>query len=153
MIRVIVLDTGPLGLLTNPKKTPDTRAATRWAVSVMAAGHRLVVPAIADFEVRRELERAGMTKSIAQRDAFNAARSDRFLSVTDSALRLAAKLWAQARNAGTPTADPKELDADVVIAAQALDMGVPVSDLIIATTNPGHLSLFVAADLWSKIMP
>jgi predicted nucleic acid-binding protein len=119
----------------------------------LAAGHRLVVPAIAYFEVRRELERAGMTRSIAQLDAFNAARPDRFLSVTDSALRLAAKLWAQARNAGTPTADPKELDADVVIAAQALDMGVPAADLIVATINVGHLSLFVAADLWSNITP
>jgi predicted nucleic acid-binding protein len=149
--RVIVLDTGPLGLLTNPKKTPESVAATRWAIGVMAAGHRLVVPAIADFEVRRELERLGKTRGIAQLDAFNAAQPGRFISVTDSALRLAAKLWAQARKAGTPTADPKELDADVVIAAQALDLGAP--DLVIATTNVGHLSLFLAADLWTNIMP
>jgi hypothetical protein len=40
-----------------------------------------------------------------------------------------------------------------IIAAQALDMGVPASDLIIATTNVGHLSRFVAADLWTNITP
>lgn len=153
MSRVIILDTGPLGLLTNPKKTPESRAITRWALDMMAAGHRLVVPAIADYEVRRELERAGQRKGLAQLDAFNAARADRYLTLTDSALRLAAKLWAQARNAGTPTADPKELDCDVLIAAQALTMGISSSELVIATTNVGHLSRFVTADLWVNMPP
>jgi predicted nucleic acid-binding protein len=153
MSRVILLDTGPLGLLTNPKKTPEPRAITRWALDVMAAGHRLIVPAIADYEVRRELERVGQRKGLAQLDAFNAARPDRYLALSDSALRLAAKLWAQARNAGVPTADPKELDCDVLIAAQALTMGVLTADLVIATTNVGHLSRFVAADLWSNVTP
>jgi len=153
MSRVVILDTGPLGLLANPKKTPEPRAITRWALDIMAAGHRLIVPAIADYEVRRELERIGQMQGLAQLDAFNAARSDRYLSLSDSALRLAAKLWAQARNAGMPTADPKELDCDVLIAAQALTMGVPTSDLVIATTNVGHLSRFVTADLWANITP
>jgi hypothetical protein len=100
-------------------------AITRWALDIMAAGHRLLVPAIAD----------------------------RYLSLSDSALRLAAKLWAQAGNAGMPTADPKELDCDVLIAAQALTMDIHTSDLVIATTNVGHLSLFVTADLWANITP
>lgn len=153
MSRVILLDAGPLGLLTNPKKTPETRAITQWAIDIMAAGHRLMVPAIADYEVRRELERAGRRRGLAQLDAFNIARSDRYLSLSDSALRLAAKLWAQARNAGMPTADPKELDCDVLIAAQALTIGTSTSDLVIATTNVGHLARFVAADLWTNITP
>ena len=80
MSRVIALDTGPLGLLSNPKKTPDTIAITRWAIDMLAAGHRLVVPAIADYEVRRELERLRRTRSLASLDAFNAARPDRFFS-------------------------------------------------------------------------
>ncbi len=50
-------------------------------------------------------------------------------------------------------ADPKELDADVLIAAQALDLGVPAPDLVIATTHAGHLSQFVAADLWTNLAP
>jgi predicted nucleic acid-binding protein len=153
MSRVICLDAGPLGLLTNPKKTPETRAITQWAIDIMAAGHRLLVPAIADYEVRRELERAGQRQGLAQLDAFNMARSDRYLSLADSALQLAAKLWAQARHAGLPTADPKELDCDVLIAAQALTTGRPISGLVIATTNAGHLARFVAADLWTNITP
>ena len=153
MSRVIILDSGPLGLLTNPKKTPEPRAITRWALDIMAAGHRLIVPAIADYEVRRELERVGHRRGLAQLDAFNAARADRYLPLADSALRLASKLWAQARNAGLPTADPKELDCDVLLAAQALTLDVPPVELMVATTNVGHLSRFVTADLWANILP
>jgi predicted nucleic acid-binding protein len=151
MRHVIVLDSSILGLLTNPKKTPEVISVTQWAVTMMSAGYRLVVPAIADYEVRRELERAGKTAGIARLDAFNAISKDRYLPLSDDALKLAAKLWAQARNQGTPTADPKELDCDVLIAVQALTMGLTESEFIIATTNVGHLSLFAPADLWSHI--
>ena len=65
MSRAIILDTGPLGLLTNPQQPPEARAITRWALDMMTAGHRLVVSAIADYEIRRELERAGRTQGLA----------------------------------------------------------------------------------------
>jgi len=120
---------------------------------MMIAGHRFIVPAIADYEVRRELERAGKVNGLASLDAWNTAYPDRYLPLSDSALRLGAKLWASARNAGTSTADPKELDGDVLIAAQALDVGLPTADFIIATVNVAHLALFVPADLWTNITP
>ena len=149
----IFLDAGPLGLITNPKKTPDTIAAAEWIFGMESAGHRFLVPAIADYEVRRELIRAGKTRGIARLDVFNAAEPGRFLSVTNSALLLGADLWARARNAGTATADPKELDADVLIAAQAIDFGLPMEEFVIATVNVGHLSRFAPADLWTNIAP
>lgn len=153
MRRTVFLDTGPLGLLTNPKHPPETAAALNWAVEMMVAGHRFIVPAIADYEVRRELERAGKTNGLVALDAWNSAYPDRYLPLSDSALRLGAKLWAGARNAGTATADPKELDGDVLIAAQALDTGLSPSEFIVATVNVGHLALFVPADLWANILP
>ena len=158
MSRAIFLDTGPLGVLTNPKKPAETVEALRWAAGHIRAGNRLLVPSIADFEVRRELVRLGRAAGVASLDAWNALPSDRYVPLTDSALRLAADLWAQARNAGTPTADPKELDCDVLIAAQALDyaaargLAAP-GGLVIATTNVGHLGRFLAADLWQDIRP
>jgi hypothetical protein len=39
----------------------------------------------------------------------------------------------------------------MILAAQALTLGV--ADVIIATTNVGHLSRFVPADLWYNIAP
>lgn len=157
MSRTIFLDTGPLGILTNPKKPTVTIAALHWAADHIRAGNRLLVPSIADYEVRRELVRLGRTLGIASLDAWNALPSDRYIPLTDSALRLASTLWAQARNAGTPTADSKELDCDVLIAAQALDYqtihSLSPSDLILATVNVGHLSQFLTADLWQNILP
>ena len=153
MSRVIALDTGPLGLLTNPKKSADTIACVAWSIALLRAGHQIIVPAIADYELRRELEWARKTRGLALLDAWNAARSDRYLSVTDSSLRLAARLWAQDRNSGTPTADPKELDGDALIAAQLLDLGLLTSDFVLATTNVAHLSQFVPAALWTDISP
>jgi predicted nucleic acid-binding protein len=60
----------------------------------------------------------------------------------------AAIIWAEARRRGQPTADPKELDCDVILAAQALQIGA-----IVATENIGHLSLFVEARSWRDITP
>ena len=100
---------------------------------------------------RRELQRAGKVSGLASLDAWNTAYPDRYLPLSDSALRLGSVLWAQARNAGTPTADPKELDGDVLISAQALDTGLQQSDFIIATVTVGHLALFVPAKEWTSI--
>ena len=73
----------------------------------MAAGHKIIVPAIADFELRRELTRLGNASSLTSLDAFNTAILDRYLPLHDSALKRAAILWAQARNLGSLPADPK----------------------------------------------
>src|SRR5438270_5510363 len=151
MTSVIVLDTGPLGIATKRRGVSDAEACRQWIGIGIRRGVSFVVPAIAYYEVRRELERLTNTTGIARLDAFCGAVPGRYLILTDEALRLGCQLWAQARNAGTPTADPKELDCDVLLAAQALTMGVPASDLVIATTNVGHLSLFAAADLWTNI--
>ena len=150
---IIFLDSGPLGLVTNPKKNPETIAAAQWIYNMEGAGNRFIVPAIADYEVRRELVRSGKARSVARLNEFNTAAGDRFLSVTDAALLRAADMWAQSRNAGTPTADPKELDGDVLIAAQVLEVGLPSSDYIIATTNPGHILQFAPCAVWTTIRP
>gem|GEM_PF-3168969 len=60
------------------------------------------------------------------------------------AMRKAAELWAQARNAGTPTVAPSALEADVILSAQvqkfAEEQGIALADTVIATTNMGHLA-------------
>jgi len=64
-------------------------------------------------------------------------------------MRQAALLWAQARQQGQPTAGDKTIDGDIILVAQAVTLDIP--DVVIATTNVGHLSRFVAADLWQNI--
>ena len=72
-----------------------------------------------------------------------------YLPLTTAAMRQAALFWAQARQHGQPTAGDKALDGDMILAAQAATLGV--SDVKIATTNVGHLSRFVPAELWQNI--
>ena len=73
MSKAVFLDTGVLGILTNPRRTTETVAVAQWAVALLASGRRLLVPAIADYEVRRELIRAGKQDGLAALDAWNAA--------------------------------------------------------------------------------
>lgn len=117
------------------------------------AGRRIIVPEIADYEIWRELRRAGKLAGIARLDAFNTARADRYLPLTTATVRLAADLWAQARNAGVPTADIQALDGDVLIAAQALSLGLAPVDLVVATHNVRHIGRFVPASTWASITP
>jgi predicted nucleic acid-binding protein len=147
--RVIILDSGPLGLITNPKLSPESIACAQWLQSHITAGNRTIIPEIADYEVRRELLRANKTRGITRLD--NLARSIEYLPLTTAAMRKAAELWSQARQQGQPTAGDKTIDGDMILVAQAITLGIP--DVIVATTNLGHLSRFIAADLWQNIDP
>ena len=64
-----------------------------------------------------------------------------------------ADLWAKARRTGVPTGDPNKLDIDVILAAQALTLPMPQSDIVVATSNVSHISRFISADLGSNITP
>lgn len=143
----ILLDAGPIGLVTNPKLSPISIVCSQWLQAKVVAGHRVVIPEIADYEVRRELLRANKTQGIARLD--DLARVIEYLPITTAAMRQAALFWAQARQQGQPTANDQTIDADVILAAQAVTLAAP--NVIVATTNVGHLSRFVAADLWQNI--
>ena len=147
MSRVILLDAGPLALVTNPKRSAIGDACLRWLLRESTAGVRVVVPEIADYEVRRELLRANKSHGVARLDALN--RQAEYLPITTVAMRQAARFWAQARQQGQPTAGDKTIDADMILVAQAVTLDV--AEFVIATTNVGHLSRFVPAELWTNI--
>ena len=54
-----------------------------------------------------------------------------------------------ARQAGKPTAGDKNIDGDVILAAQALSLNV--SEYVIATTNVGHIGRYAKAQEWRTI--
>jgi predicted nucleic acid-binding protein len=147
---VLFLDSGPLGLITQPQRSHEVIAITDWLKDCLLAGARVLVPAIVYYEIKRELLRANKVVGIGRLDTFVNATPGRYVPLTDDALRFAAELWAQARRGGRPTADATALDIDVLLAAQALQMrGTP----IIATTNQKHLSQFTSARHWTDISP
>lgn len=150
-MRLIFLDTGPLGLLTNPKGTPDALACQQWVRDLLTAQVRVVVPAIADYELRRELIRAGKIAGLRRLDAVRTGLE--FAPITQAALDRAAELWAVVQTGGQPTAANVALDGDAILAAQAL-LAVGSGDVVtIATDNIGHLSRFVDAEIWTAIQP
>jgi hypothetical protein len=56
-MRLLVTDTGSLGLLAHPRAHTDVLACQHWARVLLSAGVRLIVPGIDDYELRRELAR------------------------------------------------------------------------------------------------
>lgn len=145
--RVVLLDAGPLGLVTNPRRSPESVASAHWLQGLLAEGSRVILPEIADYEVRRELLRANRIRGLARLDAL--ANLAEYLPISTAAMRQAAVFWAEARQQGQPTAGDKMLDGDVILAAQAMTLGAV--DVVIATTNVRHLSRFAPAALWQDI--
>jgi predicted nucleic acid-binding protein len=143
----VLLDAGPLGLVTNPRHSAESRACAEWLQSLVSHRNRVLVPEIADYEVRRELLRAKKETGLARLDALTALVE--YLPLRTAAMRLAAEFWARARQQGKPTAADRALDADVILAAQAMTLGI--TNVVIATTNVGHLSRFAPAALWPDV--
>ena len=149
MTAAVFLDAGPLGMVSHRGGVEEIDACQRWLRRLLQRGVRIVIPEIADYEIRRELIRARKHRGIERLDAL--AASLEYLPLTTTAMRRAATMWAEIRQHGFPTADPKALDGDVILAAQALTSGLPGTDLVVATTNVGHLARLVPAALWREI--
>ena len=155
MARTIVLDSFPVSSLGKNRAGLLTVSdhCRQWILDCISAGNSVRVPAIAYYETLRELERLSATAQILRLKTFCFTAPDRFIPLETAHLEAAAKMWGQIRNLGAPTAGPNDLDGDVILAAQALSLGIAAPGLIVATTNPSHISRYVAADLWTNIQP
>jgi len=152
MTRHIFLDSGPLSMVTNPKANGTTLECQLWLDFQIRQGAIVFVPEIADYEVRRELIRAGKQRSVQQLDQLKTVLA--YVPITTEMILKAAELWAIVRQQGQPTADPMSLDGDVILAAQAITIAQQIQqEVIIATTNVGHLSRFTIAQHWQTITP
>jgi predicted nucleic acid-binding protein len=151
MSLAIVLDAGPVGLLCHRRGVAPADECKQWFRSHLARGDSFFLPEIADYEVRRELLRLRKTTSVRRLDILKSTASDTFMPITSDAMLRAADLWASVRQQGRPTADPQELDADVILAAQTLLRRFAQPQVIVATTNPGHLSHFLTAADWRSV--
>ena len=121
---IILLDSGPLGLVTNPRATAASQECSFWLERIVRGNHLVVIPEIVDYELRREFLRGRMTRALTTLEAL--ALRLAFVPITTPVMRQAAEFWAIARQRGMATADD-------------------------ATTNVRHLARFATAREWREI--
>ena len=117
-----------------------------------ARGVEVVVPEVADYEVRRELTRINAVGSL--------RRLDDLVTLGGLSYQPArAPLGAKPHSFGPMPASlasqphrPDALDADVILAACAATIGHPGDQVLVATQNVGHLARYCDARLWTTIV-
>ncbi len=154
MARLILMDSGPLGLIVRAPSKPQVVRCLTWLKAISAAGATVIIPEIAHYEVRRELIRIRAVGSLRRLEHYLDPSSGlRHLTLTTDAMIRAAEFWAFLRQMGIPTASPDALDADAILAGQAALAGQPGDTVTIATTNLAHLNRFPGIDArtWDQI--
>jgi predicted nucleic acid-binding protein len=132
-------------MVSHPRASVDI---VEWLARLVAAGVRVVIPEVADYEVRRELLRADRRRGIERLDQLRVSLG--FVPINSEAMLRAAAFWADARRRGKPTARDQSLDADVILAGQASTLNR--GQVIVATSNPKHIARFVPARRWQEIV-
>ena len=158
MHRIIALDAGPAGLACDNPKKPAAERFFNWMGRCLDNGRTdIILPEIADYEVRRKL--------LANKDgAPSVRRLDELVKpgglliyspITTEIMRRAAGLWSESRRRGDSTADDKALDGDVILAAHALQYIGEHDRLLIATGNVDDIVHYVGerAQRWEMITP
>ncbi|MDJ0736036.1 MAG: type II toxin-antitoxin system VapC family toxin [Nostocaceae cyanobacterium] len=154
----MILDSGVLSLLASPNQNVSNQEeneiyqCTEWFESLLARGVYIVASEISDYEIRREFIRI-RSEGITILDQLRGIID--FLPLTTEVMKKAAEFWADARQNHMKTADDKNIDADMIIAAQwsILSDEYPGRSVIIATKNLRHLQLFAQdnAQEWMNI--
>jgi predicted nucleic acid-binding protein len=141
---MIVLDSGPVGLVAKAPGRPDSAACWAWIKGLQSVGSIVAVPEISRYEIRRELFRSGKSASLRRLDHLRTSLA--FLPITSVVMDIASEFWAHVRRAGLPTAADLRLDGDAILAAHALVAAETGEEVIVATTNVRHLARFPGID-------
>jgi predicted nucleic acid-binding protein len=114
MTVAVRLDSGPLGMISHPRASAEI---VEWVARLVVCGVEILIPEVADYEVSRELLRAGRGREIARLDSLRVSLG--FVPISSDTMLRAAVFWADARRRGRPTASDQSLDADAILAGQA----------------------------------
>lgn len=153
---IVFLDSGVIGLLSNPNKRDQVLACENWLYGLLAKGVYIVSSDICDYEVRRSLVLESMrferrSQPLAVLDELH--EFVEFLPVTPQVLITASNIWAKSRLQGQAMANSMSIDVDAIICAhwELLKEEFPSRYVVVATTNVRHLSRFTEAFEWESI--
>ena len=115
---IVFLDSGVIGLLSNPNKRDQVLACEDWLYSLLAKGVYIVSSDICDYEVRRNLVLELMrfekrSQPLAALDELH--EFVEFLSVTPQVLIGASDIWAKSRLQGQAMSNGMSIDVDAII--------------------------------------
>jgi hypothetical protein len=153
MSRVVLLDSGPIGLLTTPNENnAEAIRCQAWARELKRKGTLIRVPEIIDYEERREMIRCNSGAAIAALDQLSEVYG--YLPLCTETMRRASQIWADVRILGVRSDVNERLDVDMILAAQAFIAARNGDDVWIATGNVRHLSMgWKQSCLWEEIKP
>ncbi len=140
MARLILLDSGPLGLACCRPGVEVVDRCQAWLEEFEDSDAQALLPSLVVYEVRREFLRLGAGAKLR-----NLAILRNHLPEVDTdraALDRAAEFWAALRRTGRPTGPDADIDIDAILAGLAVTVGQPDDMVIVATTNLRHFQRF-----------
>lgn len=143
-----LLDANIISKILYPKH-PSNIECGEWFIRFLNDDKKKIyLPEIAVYEVRRGLcvkkLKDSNFKGLEKFDEFSKLLP--YLPINTNVFKIAEELWARARVNGYPTATNDSLDADVLIAAQAIDIKASV-----ITENIKHLKNYVTTHHWRDL--
>ena len=149
----LLLDTNALIRLCHPTLHPEVKAwLSAWLAQACMTGDHEIIISAADYEARRGYlwklgKHSDEAKALARLD--DLCESLTVCPISYDVLRDAAQFWGDARKGGYSTASERDVDWDVLIAAQAKKLGA-----VAVTNNPRHIARYgVEARDWDDIPP
>jgi predicted nucleic acid-binding protein len=145
----LLLDSNVLARFVRPEVAENKSVAEAILRLIEDPRVEVFVPAIVDYEFRRKLLHLSEYRHQGRkwaRDALIVLDSlaiINYLPLTTEALKLAARLWAQTRGEGRQRCSEDRLDVDVILAAQAQQVGGQV-----VTMNEKHFLDLVEVFDW-----
>jgi len=143
----LLIDTNILGKICYPTASSNSSTADTFENLLSLGKYQFIIPEIADYELRRKFWHMQYSKDSGKNEfgKKNLKRLDdlisllTYLPLTTEIMKLAAEMWGKSRANGILTSSDKNIDGDVILAAQALYYRAAV-----LTENHKHLSHFVA---------
>jgi predicted nucleic acid-binding protein len=151
MKEIVLLDSGPLSKYSNPKSGKNNDLCKQRVNDLLAKGVEVKVPEVADYELRRQLKLNKLltqnTKGLERLDAV--IRALGLVTLTSRAIDMATDLWAAVRKKQGKS--DEGIDADVLIAAQAILEAEHGDSVKVATTNKKHFDGIVPFLDWTNL--
>lgn len=143
-----LLDSNIVSKLCHPKNSANTDIVFWFINFLNKDGKEIYLPEIVAYEVRRGLRHKQLqdpnSKNFERFEAFSKHLT--YQPINTKVFQIAEKLWVEARMNGYSTASNDSLDGDVLLAAQALEIGASV-----ITENVKHLKNYVKTYHWKDL--